>query len=254
METGAKFINLPGCVDWTKVRLAMFDLDDTLFEYRLATMNGIIEMKSEIEEANSIDPIVFDLLLGYQLSEFLPRILTGEIPGEKERNMRIRMVLSKLGITKSDADIKRYENAFERGFWKHRKMIEGASELINYLEENGIEIALISNGNPDIQKRTLEDQGLGHLMDSLLLPESPEELKPSPLMFRKALARYGIHKDETVMIGDNWMHDVLGSLNAGIIPVWINRNGIKFRNYMGVQEFENIKGLLNFIRGEMNEA
>lgn len=55
-----------------------------------------------------------------------------------------------------------------------------------------------------------------------------QSIKPSPAMFRRAFAPFGVGKHEALFIGDSLAHDVAGANRFGLPAVWIDPTGAGF--------------------------
>ena len=49
--------------------------------------------------------------------------------------------------------------------------------------------------------------------------------KPAPEVFAEALRRAGAAAKRAAMVGDNPWHDAMGARDAGMLGVWLNRDG-----------------------------
>ncbi|MFD1776440.1 HAD-IIA family hydrolase [Paenibacillus rhizophilus] len=56
--------------------------------------------------------------------------------------------------------------------------------------------------------------------------------KPSPYLFQSVLNRYGLDPDHCIMVGDNFMTDMAGGVQAGLRTVWINEHNPYLREDM----------------------
>lgn len=81
------------------------------------------------------------------------------------------------------------------------------SKWLSSAKKAGIKICLISNDWHDNVKRAA---------CSLNLPIVVKALKPFPIAFIKALNKIGAKKENTIMIGDQLLTDVVGAHIAGI--------------------------------------
>ncbi|HET9394981.1 MAG TPA: HAD family hydrolase, partial [Nitrospiraceae bacterium] len=50
-------------------------------------------------------------------------------------------------------------------------------------------------------------------------------LKPAPVVFRKVVEGTDLDISEVAYVGDDPLMDVVGSRDAGMEPIWINRDG-----------------------------
>ena len=46
--------------------------------------------------------------------------------------------------------------------------------------------------------------------------------KPEPEAFHAALAAVGARPAEATMVGNDWEHDVVGALRAGLAAIWVD--------------------------------
>ena len=82
--------------------------------------------------------------------------------------------------------------------------------------------ALLSNADDGFLLPNLELLEVG--FDMVLTSEQAQIYKPRPELFLLMLERLGVSPQETVYVGDRQLEDVLGPTQAGMHPVWINRD------------------------------
>lgn len=82
------------------------------------------------------------------------------------------------------------------------------------------ELAVVSNGGVETQRAKMERAGLQ--FEHVLLSEEIGAAKPSPQVFRAALARLGVEADEALMVGDDVARDLEGASAAGIASAWVS--------------------------------
>jgi FMN hydrolase / 5-amino-6-(5-phospho-D-ribitylamino)uracil phosphatase len=80
-----------------------------------------------------------------------------------------------------------------------------------------------SNGNADLQKI-----GIAHLFEKCIAARQVGALKPDPIVFRKVVEGTDLDLTEVLYVGDDPVIDVAGSRDAGMHPVWINREGAEW--------------------------
>ena len=83
-------------------------------------------------------------------------------------------------------------------------------------------IALLSNADDGFLLPNLELLEVG--FDTVLTSEQAQIYKPNPEVFQMILSQLGVSACETVYVGDRQFEDIQGPMDAGIHPVWINRN------------------------------
>jgi putative hydrolase of the HAD superfamily len=77
-----------------------------------------------------------------------------------------------------------------------------------------------SNGNADLEKI-----GIAHLFERTIAARDVGALKPDPVVFEKVIEGTDLRLAEVLYVGDDPIMDVVGSRDAGMQPVWINRDG-----------------------------
>jgi putative hydrolase of the HAD superfamily len=87
-----------------------------------------------------------------------------------------------------------------------------------------VSLAVCSNfSHAPTAHKILEEVGLLHLVDAVVISEEVGVRKPWTEIFRAALERVGAAPEETLHVGDQLVADVEGAARAGILPVWVTR-------------------------------
>ena len=82
--------------------------------------------------------------------------------------------------------------------------------------------AILSNADDGFLLPNLELLEVG--FETVLTSEQAQIYKPRPELFQMILTQLGVTPDETAYVGDRQLEDVKGPSEAGMHPVWINRN------------------------------
>lgn len=90
------------------------------------------------------------------------------------------------------------------------------------LERLSVEYRLfaLSNGNADLARI-----GLGRYFERSLAARDAGMLKPDPRIFRRLIEAAGLEAHDVAHVGDDPAADVEGARSAGVVPVWLNREG-----------------------------
>ncbi|MDX6254976.1 MAG: putative hydrolase of the superfamily [Frankiales bacterium] len=94
-----------------------------------------------------------------------------------------------------------------------------ASAALVRLRSAGLRIAVITDGNPQIQRSKVAALGLDALVDHVVISDEiggRATRKPSPAPFLRALELCGTSAEEAVHIGDRPAKDVAGAAAAGM--------------------------------------
>jgi putative hydrolase of the HAD superfamily len=96
----------------------------------------------------------------------------------------------------------------------------GAHELLQSLQGQGYQLALLANHNCDrVFQRTVDYLGLRPYFDLCLASGSVEYRKPDPKFFTIALERWGLLPYEVIVVGDSLAHDIAGGIEVGTLTV-----------------------------------
>ena len=84
--------------------------------------------------------------------------------------------------------------------------------------------AILSNADDGFLLPNLELMQVG--FDTVLTSEQAQIYKPRPELFQMMLSKLGVAPEETAYVGDRQLEDVMGAVQAGMHPVWINRSNM----------------------------
>ena len=87
------------------------------------------------------------------------------------------------------------------------------------------QLALVTNGAPDLQREKTKGANLARFFDAILISGEVGIGKPDCRIFELALEALGALPSETVMVGDSLTRDILGAQRAGLKGIWLNRSG-----------------------------
>jgi len=107
-------------------------------------------------------------------------------------------------------------------FFQARQVVDFYDDSLVALERLKARFPLLalSNGNADLRQ-----VGLDHLFTHAVSAERFGVAKPDAKIFQHSAALLGISCSEVLHVGDDLHTDVQGALDAGMQPVWINRQG-----------------------------
>lgn len=101
-------------------------------------------------------------------------------------------------------------------------------EILNWVaacKAAGLQLCLVSNAR--------NRERLRKLCEILEVPSSEGKFKPSTDMFVRAVQKFGVTRDETLMVGDQILTDVLGANRAGIDAVLVKP--METREFVGTK-------------------
>lgn len=85
------------------------------------------------------------------------------------------------------------------------------------------QLALITNGAPDLQRTKIGGSELGEWFEVMLVSGELGIGKPDPRIFAAVLDRLRLSAHQAVMVGNSLAHDIDGARAAGVGSIWLNR-------------------------------
>ena len=145
----------------------------------------------------------------------------GEIAGAALGRARVRTAFGRSDLDDEIAD--QIFAEFLQGYELRWTLFADAIPCLERLR--GKPLAVVTNGNPQQQRRKLRKLGLREHFKEILIAEEFGSAKPSPDIFLEASRRLWSLPGECILVGNSWEDDVEGGRRAGMQPVWVDRVG-----------------------------
>jgi 2-haloacid dehalogenase len=203
------------------IRNILFDLDDTLLDFRIAERVALAKTLQHL----GIEPkdVILSRYSELNLSQW--RLLElGQLTREEVKVRRFQLLFNEIGVDCcASYTTEYYENLLGVGHF----FMAGAEELLRALSGN-YRLFLVSNGSADVQKRRIKSAGMDKYFDNIFFSQQIGFEKPNKAFFDYCFTRIPYIKcHETLIVGDSLSSDVKGGKNAGIITVWFNPDNSK---------------------------
>jgi HAD superfamily hydrolase (TIGR01549 family) len=236
------------------VKAVFFDLDDTLFDHRYSTRQGLqaICQAYPCFQQHPVDLLFADYMR--LLDEVHLRVLDGSLTKDEARRERFRrFFLLHAPETEDLANVVEHVTMLHHETYQAtRQVVAGVVPLLYYLHGK-VKIAVVTNNLVAEQVEKLSHLKLDHLVDELITSEETGFIKPDPGIFRVALERVDCCAEEAVMIGDSWQSDILGARQLGMRAIWLNRTGQACPDpelAMEIRAFEPLAQITDLIFGK----
>lgn len=182
-----------------RVKCLIFDMDGLMFDseriageaYKLAAK----EYGYEIKDGDRYQLLGRSKTDGYRVIK--------EIFGENYPAVEV----SKLAATYKDNYIKEYGLPVKKGLF----------ELLEYVKQKEIFIAVASSSDREVIRWYLELKGVEKYFDYIIAGDQVEKSKPNPEIFLKVCSHFNVTPEETLVLEDSKM-GIMAAVN-GRIPV-----------------------------------
>lgn len=214
--------------DWGNMmvkKAVLFDLDDTLYDYKPAHKRALVETFKILKKEIDISKKKFDELFTLSKNE-----IKYELSGTASSHNRIlyfqRLIEKTHKTVEPKIVLKLYQTYWDT-FLKHMKLKKGVLSTLKELKKQKLKIALVTDLTTHIQLRKIKGLGITNYIDALVTSEDAGREKPSAIMFLLALNKLNVLPEESIMIGDNLIKDIEGANAVGIDSVAITNKKVK---------------------------
>jgi 2-haloacid dehalogenase len=202
-------------------QLFLFDLDDTLLDFRASEKRSFLHTMHELGLRDGID----GLFSQYQAInvDLWKRFETGDVSKDFLKVERFRKTFALNGI---DIDPELASRLYLDSLPDTVVLIDGAKQVCETLSRIG-EVGIITNGVESIQNRRIAASGLGDYISFVATSEACGHAKPDVRFFEYAanMAR-AFSKESTIIVGDRLDADILGANRYGIASCWFNPDSL----------------------------
>lgn len=204
------------------IKAVIFDLDDTLYDYETINQQA---MEAVCQK--------FTKILEISLEEFKEAFQWGKQETKRtmhdcaSRHNRIiyfQKASEYLQINPIEYTLDMYET-----YWghmlEHMTLFPGVLEMLEHLKRENIKIAVCTDLTAHIQHRKLKKLGIWEYIDVLVTSEEADAEKPDKRIFELIIKKLHMQPQELLYVGDNLKKDIIGSRDAGMLPIWFNIKG-----------------------------
>lgn len=203
--------------------MIFFDIDGTLLDYDYAEKQGIIDFFHTHREFSPFESKPLIELWNRTSSEYFQLFLDGSLSFQEQKQKRMKRIFEEinLNISNEEADKKfrLYLQYFQRNWTAYNDVIRS----LDFLKSQGFELGIISNGDFDQQVNKLKQIGINNYFSYIITSSQVGVAKPNSKIFKEAATRINQDIKECYYVGDRLDTDALGSKDAGMTGIWINR-------------------------------
>lgn len=217
-----------------KFEAVIFDLDGTLID----SMGIWAEVDIEFLKKRQIA---------------VPENLFSDMTGGNSFNDLAIYFKDKFHLTESLEDIKQeWTNMVEEHYTHHIKLKPGAYELVSFLYQNNIPLAIGTSNSELLTRAVLTNNNLTEFFRAIVSGCQEIKGKPNPDIFLKAAKSLAVSPERCLVIEDT-IAGVMGSINANM-TVWsvFDRHAETERSEIlknSHKDFNNMNDLFDYIKG-----
>lgn len=202
-------------------KCVFIDLDDTIWDFhsnaRLALID-VYEANDMAQYFSSFD-VFFDLY-AKRNAELWDAYAKKEVAKEYLMTERFSYPLQQVGVDNAELADAIGVDYLDR-LPQQKALMPHAIEVLDYLQSK-YPLTIISNGFVEVQYKKMRSSNIEHYFSHVVLSEAANALKPDRKIFDYAMELNAASADECIMIGDNYLADIVGAQNAGIDQVFFN--------------------------------
>lgn len=207
-----------------KYKYLFFDLDDTLWDFNRSAE----EAKTFVFEHFKLKEKGIDSIETF-IKNYLPinKVLWDSYRANKIDKQYLNLhrfhdTLKTFGIDDREF-AQNMANTFISEVAKEPYVYENTVEILEYLKPN-YKMHIITNGFEEVQNPKLAKSGISPYFETVTTCEKSNSMKPLKEFFDFALNQAKATKEESLIIGDDYIVDIVGARNADIDSVWLNPN------------------------------
>ncbi|MFF6978817.1 HAD family hydrolase [Streptomyces sp. NPDC008343] len=205
------------------IRAVVWDVDDTIFDYTAADRAGMGAHLLAEGLLDGYDTVEQALVRWRQVTDQQwARFSAGEATFEGQRRDRVRVFLGKeLTDAEAEAWFQRYITHYEAAWALFPDVLPVLDALATSHRH-----AVLSNSSLVVQDRKLRVLGVHDRFEAILCAAELGISKPEAGAFHAACTALQLAPHQVAYVGDHPEIDGRGAADAGLLSVWINRDGV----------------------------
>ena len=143
-------------------------------------------------------------------------------------DIKIEKVFKKLftqkGVKATKKQVLTIAETFRCFSTKYIKLYDGVIDLLETLKEKGKKVYLLSNAQRSFTENEINMLGIAKYFDGICISSDEECSKPDTNYFKILFDRYELKKEESIMIGNDYISDIGGAADFGIDSLYIHQS------------------------------
>jgi len=212
------------------IEVVLFDLDDTLFAHSAAVEHGVTAHRSALGLPGD-DAAEFARWVALEEHHY-HRYLGGELGYQQMRRARARGFVETLSVDLSNDDD---ADAWFAGFVDHyRRGWRLYDDTLLVLDALPQRLGIITNAELGFQLGKLDAMAVTERFEHVIASGEVGAVKPDPRIFHAAVQAFGVDASQAAYVGDRLHTDAIGAAEAGLVGIWLDRNGVATADELAV--------------------
>lgn len=149
-------------------------------------------------------------------------------PEYTQIDIKIENVFNKLfnqkGVKATKEEIAEICTAFRCFSTVYIKLYDGVIDLLETLKSKGKGVFLLSNAQRGFTENELNMFDLKKYFDGIVISSDEECSKPDKHYYDILIERYNLNRNETIMVGNDYISDIKGAKEAGLKSLYIHQS------------------------------
>jgi HAD superfamily hydrolase (TIGR01509 family) len=211
-----------GRLDLTRVQAVVFDMDDTLLNWRQAEQAAIAQLAALHFAAHDVP--------ADQVRDVYNAVMAENFAAWKAKrewmyiDVRLRLLNERLR-THDRLKVEDLVATFSREATSKLEFLEGAEDAMRAARGSGRKTAILTNGRSEVQRPKVFAFGLHTEVDFVGITGELGVWKPDAMAFRLVLDNLGVEPAHALMVGDNEDFDITPAKALGMQTCWVDPQG-----------------------------
>ena len=209
-------------------RAIFFDLDDTLLDHRGAVRAALADMYNEHTSLFGRLDLGHVQATWHTINEAIwEEYSRGVLTSTQLQLERARLLLDwvrSMGGNVAGTTAEQVRDSYLHHYTGHCALFDGVLPMLGALRDR-YTLGIITNGFSVVQAHKLNGTGIAGYVDHVIVSEEVGVHKPDAAIFQLAVGRAGVSTADAAYVGDNFLWDVRGAANAGLMSIWYNPAG-----------------------------
>jgi putative hydrolase of the HAD superfamily len=220
-----------------------FDLDRTLWDFEKNSNEALLEIYHKFDLYEKGIPNFNRFITNYKIhNEKLWSLYRNNIITKKYlRSSRFQLCLLDFGVDDSKLALD-IGNFYIKSSPYKTHLFPYTHEVLSYLKKK-YKLHIITNGFQEVQLLKLAKSNLFDYFDKIVTSEQVGVMKPDLSIFNYAMTMATAQPEKSVLIGDDFLVDILGARNAKMDQIYFNPNKDDVSSEMATYEISCLSEL-----------